>query len=214
MSLTRKMLKAMGVEDEKIEQIIEAHTETTDALKADRDKYKEEAEKMPDVATEKDNLQREVDELQKEVDNLKAEVELATSYKEKYENERTAFEDYKKGVDADKEKAKKADAYRSLLKKAGVSDKRIDAVLKVTDTDGLTLNEDGEVEDADGIVEKIKSEWSEFIVTSSVEGVKTETPPTNTGGKMTKEEIMAIKDRSERQKAISENLDLFSRKDE
>ena len=32
-SLTRKMLKAMGIEDEKIDQIIEAHSETVDALK-------------------------------------------------------------------------------------------------------------------------------------------------------------------------------------
>ena len=40
MSLTRKMLKAMGIEDEKIDQIIEAHTETVDALKEQRDGYK------------------------------------------------------------------------------------------------------------------------------------------------------------------------------
>ena len=40
MSLTRKMLKAMGIEDEKIDQIIEAYTETVDALKEQRDQYK------------------------------------------------------------------------------------------------------------------------------------------------------------------------------
>ena len=28
MALTRKMLKAMGIEDDKIDQIIEAHSET------------------------------------------------------------------------------------------------------------------------------------------------------------------------------------------
>ena len=43
MALTRKMLKAMGIEDEKIDQIIEAHTETTDALKQQRDEAKAEA---------------------------------------------------------------------------------------------------------------------------------------------------------------------------
>ena len=43
MSLTRKMLKAMGIEEEKIDQIIEAHSETVDSLKADRDTYKEDA---------------------------------------------------------------------------------------------------------------------------------------------------------------------------
>jgi hypothetical protein len=35
MALTRKMLKAMGIEEEKIEQIIEAHAETVDGLKED-----------------------------------------------------------------------------------------------------------------------------------------------------------------------------------
>ena len=39
MALTRKMLKAMGIEDEKIDQIIEAHTETTDPLTRERDVY-------------------------------------------------------------------------------------------------------------------------------------------------------------------------------
>ena len=31
--MTRKLLKSMGIEDEKVDQIIEAHTEVTDALK-------------------------------------------------------------------------------------------------------------------------------------------------------------------------------------
>ena len=33
MALTRKFLKAMGIEDDKIDQIIDAHTETVTALK-------------------------------------------------------------------------------------------------------------------------------------------------------------------------------------
>ena len=40
MALTRKMLKAMGIEDEKIDQIIEEHVESIDGLKAERDRYK------------------------------------------------------------------------------------------------------------------------------------------------------------------------------
>ena len=44
MALTRKMLKAMGIEDEKIDQIIEEHVESIDGLKAERDRYKAGAE--------------------------------------------------------------------------------------------------------------------------------------------------------------------------
>ena len=61
MAFTRKMLKALGIEDDKIEQIIEAHTEVTDALKADRDKYKEDAEQLPHVQDELDKLKEKVD---------------------------------------------------------------------------------------------------------------------------------------------------------
>ena len=49
MALTRKFLKALGIEDEKVDEIISAHTETVDALKAERDGYKADAEKLPGV---------------------------------------------------------------------------------------------------------------------------------------------------------------------
>ena len=37
MALTRKFLKAMGIEDEKAEEIISAHVETVNGLKGERD---------------------------------------------------------------------------------------------------------------------------------------------------------------------------------
>ena len=56
MALTRKMLKAMGIEDEKIDQIIEAHAETTEALKAERDAAQQ-------AAKENENAQKELEDL-------------------------------------------------------------------------------------------------------------------------------------------------------
>ena len=47
MALTRRALKAMGIEDEKIDEIITMHTETVDGLKADVAKYKADAETLP-----------------------------------------------------------------------------------------------------------------------------------------------------------------------
>ena len=49
MALTRKFLLALGIEDSKIESIIDAHSETVDALKKERDDYKAQAEKLPEV---------------------------------------------------------------------------------------------------------------------------------------------------------------------
>ena len=56
MSLTRKALSAMGIEDEKIDQIIEMHTDVTNALKEERDTYKADAEKLPAVQKELNEL--------------------------------------------------------------------------------------------------------------------------------------------------------------
>ena len=41
MALTRKYLSALGLEADKIDQIIEAHTESLEGIKSERDKYKE-----------------------------------------------------------------------------------------------------------------------------------------------------------------------------
>ena len=43
MALTRKLLKGMGLTDEQVDTIIEAHTDTVDGLKADVSKYKADA---------------------------------------------------------------------------------------------------------------------------------------------------------------------------
>lgn len=203
MALSRKMLKAMGIEDEKIDQIIEAHVETTDSLKADRDKYKEEAEKISEV-------QRELDAIKKERDELQAKVDADDSYKAKYESEHAAYEEFKSGVAAEKEDAKKANAYKELLKKAGISDKRHDAILKLNKYKDLAFDDKGEVVDADKVVDSLKDEWSEFVVTTRTEGAKTENPPVNnTNTTMTIEQIDAIEDTAERQKAMLENHELY-----
>lgn len=170
MAFTRKFLKAMGIEDDKIEQIIEAHTDVTTALKEDRDKYKADAEKLAQV-------QKELDEA-----NEKLDAAAKDGYKEKYEKEKKDFDEYKKGVEAAETKAKKTDAYKGLLKKAGVSEKRIDAILKVTSLDDIELDDKGEIKDADKKVEGIKTEWSEFIVKTETRGEGAENPPSGAGG--------------------------------
>ena len=55
MALTRKLLKGMGLTDEQVDTIIEAHTDTVDGLKADVSKYKSDAEKLPGVQKQLDD---------------------------------------------------------------------------------------------------------------------------------------------------------------
>ena len=44
MALSRRFLAALGIESDKVEEIITAHAETVDALKAERDEFKADAE--------------------------------------------------------------------------------------------------------------------------------------------------------------------------
>lgn len=200
MAFTRKMLKAMGIEDEKIDEIIEAHREVTDALKEDRDKYKVDAEKLADV--------------QKELDSLKKATEGTDSYKERYEKEHKDFEDYKASIKAEQTKAAKADAYKALLKDAKISNDWIDDIVKFTDMDDIKLDDDGKIADADKHKENIKSKYAKYIVSESTRGANTENPPTNVGtNKMTRAEIFKkdehgryLLSAQERQKAIAESL--------
>ena len=194
MALTRKMLKAMSIEDEKIDQIVDAHTESIDALKEERDTYKADAEKLAAV--------------QKELDNLKKD---GGDWKTKYEKEHADFEEYKTGITKKETKTAKENAYRNLLKECGVSEKRIDAIIKITDIDALELGKDGKIKDSAEKTEQIKTEYADFIVTSTTTGANTANPPANggSGTGRTKEEILAIKDGATRRQAMAENPALF-----
>ena len=180
MSLTRKMLKAMGIDDEKIDQIIDAHTETVDALKEQRDQYKADAEKLP--------------EIQKQLDKANAELESAgkDAYKVKYEALKEEFEGYKNEQTAKETRSAKERAYRELLKAAGITEKRIDSVIRVSDLDGVELDDKGAIKDADKLTESIKTEWADFIPTTTQTGASTANPPDNNpGGKNPGEMTMA-----------------------
>lgn len=185
----------MGIEEEKIDQIIEAHVEVVSSLKDERDEYKDKAEKFDDV--------------EKELKTLKADNE-GNSWKEKYDELQADFDNYKEKQEEEKTRQATVNAYKEILKKTGVSEKRIDSILKITDVSEFKLDKDGNLKDADKIAKNVKEEWSDFIVQEGMEGAKVENPPKNTGGtKMTKDEIFKIKDAKERQQAIADNHELF-----
>ena len=195
MSLTRKMLKAMGIEEEKIDQIIEAHSETVDSLKADRDTYKEDAEKLKTV--------------QKELDDLKAKGD--DGWKEKHDKLKGEFDTYKKNVEAKETHSKKEAAYRAILKDASLSEKGIEKAIKYAEWDKIELEADGKLKGASDHIKAAKEEWAEYVTTTTTTGAKTSNPPANngTGTGKTKEEIMAIKDGAVRRAEMAKNPHLF-----
>lgn len=207
MALTRRSLTAMGIDAEKIDEIIALHAETVEALKEQRDGYKTEAEQAKKGL---DEAKKTAEDAEKERDDLKKAQAKDKPYKEKYEEIKAEYDKYKSEIDAKETTAKVTKAYKAALKDAKIADKYINVILKATDLSEFHLDEDGNLEGAKDVAKKAAEEWAEFVEKTSAKGKNTETPPNNNGGsEMTKEEIMGIKDRAERQQAISEHHELF-----
>ena len=165
MALTRKFLEALGIEQAKIDEIISAHTEVTDSLKADRDSYKEKAEKYDEAKTELDKAKSELDKVNKD------------EYKNKYESLEAEFNKYKTDIAEKEVKVKKEEAYKKMLKEIGVNEKSISAILKVKDLSSLKLDDKGNIVDVDTLKESEKKDWEGFIIKSEEERQDPNTPP-------------------------------------
>lgn len=198
MALSRKFLTALGIEEDKVDEIIKAHSETVEALKEERDGYKDKADKYDKAKNDLEAANKKIEEMGKE-----------DAYKVKYEAIKEDFDAYKKGIEAEKTTNNKREAYKALLMEVGISEKRIDAVTRVAELDKIKLDKDGKIEGADDLKKSIKEDWADFIVTEGEQGADPANPPGGSGAKKTKEEIFAIKDTAERQKAMLENKDLF-----
>lgn len=209
MSFSRKFLKDLGIDSEIIDKVIEEHRGTVDSLKDELDSLRTEIEAGKDI--------------KKELDELKEKSQKDTTYKTKYEDLKKEFDNFKANVDGEKVSAKKSEAYKKALKDAGISEKRIESVMRLAKADGHidAIEFDGDnVKDADKISEKIKQAYGDYIETSTVVGASTANPPSNSnsGAKMTRAEIYAKDDKGryklsteERQKAIAENISEFTK---
>ena len=191
MALERKTLRAI-LEDET--------TDTSGKLK-----------KILDVLHEEtDTLQNQLDEKNAALAKAEKDRDAANGGKQAAEQ---ALTDYKAQQTQKDTRAAKAAAYKQLLKDNGVYEKYFDRVVKMTgaDIDALELDENGKAKNAKKFMDNLKDEvWGNFVFNTKTEGAKVDTPPTNTGSKMTKDQIFAIKDSTERQAAIAANIDLFN----
>lgn len=165
----REIMSAAGVTAEAMEKavnaIMDGHITSINALREERDGFKTDAEKLPGV-------QRELDELKAKGD---------PDWKQKFEDEHTAFEQYKTQVQADKEKAQKIELYRSLLKECKVEESRIPSILKVTDLAALSVK-DGALDDLEKVKADIEKDYSGFIMKDRPKGADVDNPPENGGG--------------------------------
>lgn len=174
MSLTRKMLKAMDIDEEKISQIFDAHQETIDEISKERDGYKTELD------TAKAELKRRSD-VEKELVKANAKLDEAKGMEQKLADLKKEYDDFKAEIDAKNVTATKAKTYKELLLKQGIPEKYHDAIIRVTDLESVELKE-GKIVNEKDIIESIDKDWVDFKVTESKQGAKTPNPPSSNGG--------------------------------
>lgn len=164
MALTREFLTALGIEKEKHQAIIDAHTETTDALKAERDRYKADAEKLPKVQ-----------------EDLKK-AQAAAKDSGEYDKLKKEFDDYKADVASKEALAAKKAAFQKVAKDAGLTEAGIAKAAKYQDYSKIELDEKGEIKDAKDLIKTIKEEWPEHVAKKETKGADTPNPPEGGNG--------------------------------
>ena len=192
MALTRKMLEALNIEDKAIEPIIEAHSETVKGLKDKLAEAQEKAEKF-------DEAQSQLDKLQKD------------DYKSKYEKEKADFAAYKSSVSEKEAKAAKEKAAKAYFESKSITGKNLEIAMRGAkeEINALELDESGKIKSTATLDALINGTYSSLIVSTEAKGAATPTPQGgsgNAGGVLSRKEIMAIKDTTERQKAWKEYL--------
>ena len=197
--LTRKFLRALGVEEDKIDEIVTAHQDTLEEIKAERDGLKDNASKLA--------------EAQAEVTRLSGELEKAKKNGGDAAKIQADFDAFKQQI-ADEKAAAQTDAdVLALLKEAGIQRESFQQLAsKSFDRSKIKRNEDGSISNRQELLDGIKTDFADCIATQQQQGTPPNNPPTGGGQGMTREQILAIKDKAEQRAAIAQNLELFTPK--
>ena len=211
MSFKRSDLVALGIEPEKIQTLIDWHSETVKGLQAKIEEYKDNADKLTEV-------QDELDKVKKDLETANKSIEKAAKddFKGKYEAVSAELEMLKSETAAKESATAKRAALKDELKKAGYTERATSLILRNGFADDVEMDEEGKATNLETVIKSIQadSDFSGFTPKVKEDNLKLENPPANAGGKkaITWEEIDKISDTEERQNAIAQNMEALGLK--
>ena len=183
MSLTRKMLKEMGIGDISIEKIIAAHTQTLEGV----EKLREDSKRLEEANSELERLR----------------ALLSEDWEGKYRSLSEEYESYKKGVADAALKEKRVSLLTGLMRECGVLEECIAPITEISSLEAIGFSEDGEPLEVESIKQEIMSKWAAFIPKTVTVGLTVADPPKEPGEKVfTREDLKRMTPRE-----INQNYD-------
>lgn len=167
MALTRKLLASLGLNDNQIDSVIEAHTEVTDALKKERDDYKTKADTLETVTKDRDDLKVKLEQAEK------ASGDVAKVQAE--------FDAYKAQIETERTNAGKKALVRKVLEDNGANPAALDLLMNTVALDKVEMDGD-KLKDADAVLKPIKEAHAGLFGKVETHGTDPITPPGGKGG--------------------------------
>lgn len=188
--------------DKAAEEICGRHSADLESIKEQRDAFKADSETLASV-------QKELAALKEKGDG---------GYKEKYEREHKAFEDFKNDVTAKQTMEAKRAAAKAYFEGKNITGANLDIAMRGAREEIGALEMDGDkIKDTTALDALVSGTYAGLVVTTTKQGVNTATPPASNGGNsLTKADLYKRDDHgryimstSERQKALAEHPELM-----
>ena len=160
MSLTRSYLKSLGLDEEKVSSVIEAHSETVTALNG---KYAELENRFNELTHRYDAVKADAEQLpavRKELDEMRKE-----DYKARYESEKSAHKALKDSVAKKEARAAREQAVRAYYIGKSISGDNLTIAMRGTPLDEVKLAEDGTIADTKPLDDLVAGDFRPLIRT-------------------------------------------------
>ncbi len=172
MSITRKMLKGMGLSEEQQDTILEAHGEQADRLRAELKQAQEEAGRAG-------QLEQRVNELESQLEAAKKD-----GWKDKHDALQQQFDQYKAEIAAKESQAAKEKAARDWYQGQGVTGKALEIAMRGSggEVAALELDEAGKIKDSSALEALVQGDFAGLVSREETRGADTARPPAGQSG--------------------------------
>ena len=154
MSLSRSFLKSLGLNDDQISAVIDAHSETVTSLQG----------KYSDLETRYNAVKASADKLpnvQKELDELKK-----SDFKSLYESEQRAHKALKESVSREQARAAKEKAARAYYEGKNIKGNNLAIAMRGTDLDQLQLDDSGKLADTAALDALVEGDFKPLVASA------------------------------------------------